>query len=369
MRVILIRSNLKDAISAVEKLTGENLNLPILKNILFEAQENKIKLTATNLEAAITYSIPGKVIEEGKISVPANIISGIVNNIQTERLNLEKKGNKLEVKTDTYEASIQGASAEEFPITPKIKDRSNYIEIKGGVLKDCLSRVMVASQFSDLRPELNSVFVNFLMDSIKFVTTDSFRLAEKTISDDQFNTNHKNTFSLLLPLKTAQDLLRVIKEGDVFKIYNDENQILFKTDQIEILSRLIDGSFPEYEAIIPKKFSTEITVGRQEFLSALKLAGVLGSKSSEVRLVAKENKKILEINSSDQAIGENKYLLSAKLQGKTEETIFNWRYITDALKALTSEEIFFGINGESEPAEIKAVGDSSYLYILKPITA
>src|SRR3989344_8421771 len=181
MKVIVIRSNLKNSISVVEKSTGDNLNLPILKNVLIEALDNKIKLTTTNLEVAILSVTPGKIIEDGKITVPAGIFSNIIGTLQTERLNLEKKGNKLEIKTDTYEAAIQGLPADDFPITPKIKDQSQYIEIKGATLKGAIEQVLVAAQFSDLRPELNSVFFNFLPEGIKLVATDSFRLAEKTI--------------------------------------------------------------------------------------------------------------------------------------------------------------------------------------------
>ncbi|MDO8536838.1 MAG: DNA polymerase III subunit beta, partial [bacterium] len=288
MKFIVIRSNLKDGISAVQEASGENLNLPILKNGLFEAEGNKIKITATNLEIAITANVLGKVIEGGKFTAPIGLLASLISNIQSDRLNIEEKKGKVEVKTDNYEATIQGMPAADFPITPKVKDQSEGIEVKGGLLKEALSQALTAAQFSDLRPELNSVLFGFSVDSLKLVATDSFRLAEKTIGSGQLVTGRKTAFEIMVPLKTAEALLRVLRDEDAVKIYHDQTQVLFKTEQAELLSRLVEGKFPDYGAIIPQKFDTEIIFNRQELMGALKLAGIFGSKSSEVKLKVPE---------------------------------------------------------------------------------
>ncbi|MDP2598702.1 MAG: DNA polymerase III subunit beta [Candidatus Liptonbacteria bacterium] len=367
MKFIVIRSNLRDCLSTVERATGDNLNLPILKNILFETEDNKIKVTATNLEIAITAYVPGKVIEQGKFTVPAGVMTNLLSNLQSERLNIEEKKGKLEIKTDNYEAAIQGLAAADFPLTPKIKNQNEWIEIKGGILKDALAQVLVATQFSDMRPELNTVLFKFSINDLKLVATDSFRLAERTVTAGELAANGKKEFEMLVPLKTAQELPRVLRDDEAVKIYHDENQVLFKASQTELLSRLVEGSFPDYKAIIPAKFAAELICNRQELMNALKLAAVFGSKTNEVKLKMKENKKVVELASADQTLGENNYMLPVKTQGKFEDIIFNWRYLADSLKALKSEEVFLGTNGENQPAEIKAPGDASYLYILKPI--
>ncbi len=365
MKFIVIRNNLKDAISIIERISG--VSLPILKNTLIHTQENKIKLTSTDLEIAITYFINGKVIEDGKFTVPINTFSNVVNNIQNERLNIEKINNQLEIKTDNYQAKIQGFSAEEFPLTPKIKNQSESIEIKSDIFKNTLNQILVATQFSELRPELNSVLLDFSLSNLKIVGTDSFRLSEKTINKDKFNTDHKKTFKFLIPLKTTQELAKILRNDQILKIYHDDSQVLFKTEQLEFLSRLIEGSFPDYTAIIPKKFDTEIIVPRHEFINALKLVGIFSGKNNEVKLKIKDNSKVLELVSSDQLLGENNYLLTAKVNGKPREAIFNWRYINDVLGVLDSEDIFLGINNDDDPALIKPTGDGSYIYVLKPI--
>lgn len=367
MKFIVVKDNIKNGLSIISKAGGVNIDLPIIKNALIDTQENKIKLTSTDLEIAITYFVNGKVIENGKFTVPINTLLSVVGNIQSERLNIEKNGNQLEIKTDNYEAKIQGSPADEFPITPKIKNQDNFIEIKSDILRNSLNQVLIASQFSELRPELNSILFDFSLSSLKIVGTDSFRLAEKTISDGQFTTNHKKVFKLLIPLKTAQELVRILKNDQILRIYHDDSQILFKTEQLELLSRLVEGNFPDYGAIIPKDFDAEIIINKKDFINSLKLICIFSGKSNEVKLKVKNNNKVLEMVSSDQSLGENSYLLTAKIDGKPREVIFNWRYINDVLSVLDSDDVFLGINGDDEPAEIKSPGDGSYIYVLKPI--
>lgn len=214
MKFIVIKTNLKDGLAVTERGAGDNLNLPILKNVLFEVENNKIRLTTTNLEIAISCNISGKIIENGKFTVPISVIYNLINNIQSERLNIEKRGNKLEIKTDNYNASVHGLAADDFPITPKIKNNEEYIEIKTEIFREALNQVLVASQFSDLRPELNSVLFEFSVNNIKLAATDSFRLAEKTINSSEFTANSKENFRVLIPLKTTQELIRILNNNE-----------------------------------------------------------------------------------------------------------------------------------------------------------
>ncbi len=367
MKFVAIRSNIKEAVSVVERATGENLNLPILKNIFIETGNEGITFTTTNLELATTCFVSGKVIENGKVTVPLSLFSNLITNLQSDRLNFSKKGNTLEIKTDNYTATLQGLPAEEFPITPKIKGSEESIAIKSVLLKEAIQQTIVASQFSDLRPELNVILFDFSIDTLKLAATDGFRLAEKSIPKNFFTANNKESFRVLVPLKTAQEVLRMAKDDEVVKIFRDENQVLFKTERAELISRLSEGNFPDYTPIIPKKFATEVAVNREELLNAVRLAGVFGQKNSEVKIVVNPNQKTLEVSSADQALGENSYLLPAKIKGEPVEAFFNWRYLTDPIRAVKSEEIFVGFQEENNPALLRSTGDNSYFYILKPI--
>jgi DNA polymerase-3 subunit beta len=367
MKFVVIRSNIKEAIIAVQRATNENGNLPILKNILINTSENGIAVTATNLEIAITSFISGKVIEGGSITVPAQLISNLLNNLQSDRLNIESKETNIEIKTDNYNATLQGLSAEDFPITPKIQDIKHFFEIKGVFLKEAIQQTTIASQFSEIRPELSTILLDFSLENIKIAATDGFRLAEKTLAANLFTSHFSDPFHILIPLKTSQEIVRIINNDDTVKIYRDENQILFKTEKIELISRLNEGAFPDYSTLIPKSFVTEIVVNRDELLNAVKLAGVFSQKNNELRIIVHANKKSIEIASADQAVGENNYILPAKIKGDAVDVSFNVKYLSDVLRSIAGDEIFIGLQEETNPALIKSVSDSSYFYILKPI--
>lgn len=366
MKLAVIKSHLKDGLSIVERVSSESSTLPILKNVLIEAQEGGIHLTATNLEMAATSRVAGKVLEKGKITIPIRILADLINNLQSERLNLEVRENILEVKTDNYHATIQGMSADDFPIIPKINNKTEQIEVRGDVLTEGLNQIISSAQTSELRPELSSVLFDFTMDNIKLVTTDSFRLSEKTIPSNQFTTNFGENFRIIIPLKTAQEIVRIVGDKDEVIIQKDPNQILFTSDTFSLISRLVEGNYPDYTAILPKTFETEIRINRQELMNSIKLAGVFSSKVNEVKIKIGEDKKTIEIFSLDQT-GENNCTLSAKVNGKPKEIGYNWKYLLDGLRALKTEEVFWGINEENKPSLIRSPQEGSYFYVVMPI--
>jgi len=367
MKVVMVKNNIKEGMIVVEKSISDTSHLPILKNVLIEAVNGKIKFTTTNLEVGVVCITSGKVIEDGKVSVPAQIFSNLINNLQTERINLDTKNNNLIIKTDNYEALIQGLPIEEFPIIPKVGKEKGVINCKGEIFKEALYQILTTSQFSDLRPELNSVLLDLDLERIKLVTTDSFRLSEKTIPHNNFTTTLTNPIKILLPLKTSYELLRILVDNEDLEINIDNSQILFKTEKWEFISRLIEGNFPEYTSIIPTKFNSDVVLNKQEFINSLKLVSVFSSRVSEIKIKTLENKKALEIVSAEQGLGENIYILPAKVQGSIRDIGFNWRYLLDGLKAIKTSDVFIGFNEDNKPALLKSPTDSSYLYVLMPV--
>jgi DNA polymerase-3 subunit beta len=367
MNLILIKDKLRDGLQAVYRASDNHQNLPILKNVLIASGDNQIKLSATNLEIAVSYKVAGKVLEPGSITVPVETLLNLINNLQSERLSLETKSSILEIKTDNYQAKIQGLPPEDFPLIPQISNIEESISLDGGVLKEALTQVSIATQFSELRPELNSVAMTFNLESLVFAATDSFRLAEKTLQNHEFKTSLSRDVFCLIPLKSVQELLRVLKDGEEVTIHLDQNQILFKAEQFEFISRLLQGSFPDYKKVIPEKYGAEAVLKKEELAGALKLTGILSPKISEVKIKFLENKKAMEIFSVEESVGENSYVLSAKISGKTGEVGFNWRYLLDGLKAIPREEVLFGVNDDNHPSILKSAADPSYFYILMPI--
>jgi len=368
MKLIVLKSNLREGLNIIGKINPDNPSLPILKNFLLETIDNQIKISVTNLELAIIYYVSGKIIENGGLTIPLGIFSSIINNIQSERIELETEKDNLIIKTENYEAKLQGIKKDEFPILPKIEDDKGFIEIQNSILKNSLSLVVSAAQISNTRPVLNSVLLDFQTSFIKFAATDSFRLAEQTINESFFKTNIEKNTKIVIPLKTIQELARAIQdeEGDV-KMCFDNNLIIFKNDKYEIISRLINEEFPNYDPIIPKTINTEITINKNQFINALKLTGVFSDRLHEIKLTISKELKNIEISSSSSFLGENKYLIPAKIKGDPVEVVFNWRFIADGIKNLESENINIGLTGDRTPAVIKPSDDPNYFYIVMPI--
>ena len=204
MKLIILRDNLKSGLDAVGRAVGQNLNLPILGNILISAEGNQIRLAATNLELAITKNISGKVVEEGSIIAPHQTLTSIVNNSSSERINFEttKRGNVV-VKGDSFEANLQLANQNDFPVIPQVNSKEEAVSVDSAVLRDALGGVIIAAEDSDLRPEISGVLFLGELNVLKLVATDSFRLAEAKISGQQFKNNLGGGFKFTVPLKTS----------------------------------------------------------------------------------------------------------------------------------------------------------------------
>ncbi len=352
----------------VEKAVSDNSNLPILKNVLIKTFNNRIKIAATNLNLAITKLTSGKIIDEGGITVPFSTFYSLVNNSDNERITIENEGNNLIFKTDNYSAKIQGVNQEEFPIIPKIENSDNFIEVENSFLRDSIYKVLNAAQISEIRPEISGVLFDFQITQIKLVATDAFRLAQKVINNNQFTTNFNQGFKVTIPLKTISEVIKIFPENQPVRIFVDSSQILFKNEDTELISRLIDGEYPDYEQIIPKSVDSELVINKDQLINAIKLASNFSGKTNDIRVKINESKKVLEVYSADQYLGENNYLIPVKLKGKGfEEIAFNWRYFLDGLKVVDNENLVFGVNDINKPSVIKASEDQSYFYILMPI--
>ncbi|PIR87861.1 MAG: DNA polymerase III subunit beta [Candidatus Harrisonbacteria bacterium CG10_big_fil_rev_8_21_14_0_10_45_28] len=369
MKLIILRTKLRDALSALERAVSDNNNLPILKNVHLSA-EKQLVLTATNLEIGIIYSAAGKVNEKGKLTVPFSALRSIVSNSESERITLTGKDNNLEVQTDNYDAKIQGVSAEEFPIIPKIENSEHFFEIEADELARAFGQVVGATQQSELKPELNSVLLSFEGGQLKFVATDGFRLAEKTLLSNAFKTNFTSGIKAIVPIKTVGEVMRIFNGLGLVKIQLDPHQILFSAEGVEMISRLIDGQYPDYGQIMPKETKTEVTIDRKEFLAGIKLVGGFSGKTNDLLIETGEDGASLKMYAADQYLGENSYLVPIKkYKGKgKEEVSFNWHYLADGIKPMESERLCIALTGEQKPAIFKPENDDSLIYIVMPIS-
>jgi len=369
MKLIVLKNNLVDALNAIEGSVGNNINLPILKNILFSVENNKIILTSTNLETAVKYNLSGKIVEGGSLTVPFGVFNNIAKNINSERVTLESQdNNSLLITTDNYEASVRVQDAKDFPIIPTIQNKDNLIKTNTSSIKEILSRAIIAAQYSDVRPEISGVLLRLNEGKINFVATDSFRLVEISLKAQEFETNLKD-ISIIIPLRTANELLRIlsIKDGGEIKIFVDPNQVLFQTETESLISRLIDGTFPDYQTVIPKTTKSEAAIARDELINAVKVTKVFAGRANDVTLRVGDNKKFIEVTAADSAIGENRYKIPIRLKGEKFSLSFNWRYLADGLKIWNGEEITLGVNDPDRPVIIKSPSEPEMLYVVMPI--
>lgn len=371
MKVEILKENLKNGLNIVEKIVGKNLSLPILDNVLISTEDNFLSLSSTDLETAIKLWILTKIVKKGKVVVPAKFLSSLVSLLPNEKITLEEKKQGLYVECKSFKNQVQGFNPEEFPLIPEFKDLEN-IEIDNSKLCQGLAQIVDVASPSQSRPEISGIYFVFSKNLIKIVATDSFRLAEKTIS---LESPVKRDISFILPQKPAREIINILdgKEGKI-KIYFSPNQTLFEFPmkeashpQVQIVSRLIEGEYPNYEEIIPKKFKTHIVVKRDEFLNQIKAASLFSGKINEVKIKINIEEKEIQISAQDPDIGESQSNISAKIEGEPIEVSFNHKFLIDGLLNIKSSEVIFDMSKEEGPCVLKPVGDASYIYVVMPI--
>lgn len=363
MKITCLQEKLKNALSLVERAIGKNVNLPILSNILLETKKGRLKIAATNLEIGIETWITSKVEKKGKVTVPAQAFLQFISSLPQDRVGLEVKKQNLRVESNNFKATLNSLDPKEFPIIPKVEAKPLF-KIKSDSLTQGLTQVQPACSFSDTRPEISGVYFCKEQDKeIRMVATDSFRLAQKNIKT---KINKKQDLNLIIPIKTVQELIRVVGtgKGDV-GCRVKENQIEFKFNNTRIISRLIEGDFPEYKKIIPSKFVSKVVVKKEELEDAIKRASFFSSKINDVRIKIKGSK--VAISSRSQKVGENVSVLDAEVDGEKLMSVFNYNFLLDGLRSITTKKVIFRFSGAEDPVLIKPVGDTSYLYLVMPI--
>ncbi len=373
MKLLILNNNLKQGVNITSRLTQKSINLPILNNILLQTEKNFLKISSTNLEIGIRYWILAKIEKQGQIAVPGRILSGLVDSLFDEKISLESKANTLLIQGENFQSKILGQNPEDYPIIPELKE--NFVEIDNSIFIHGLSQVADVAAITEIRPELSGIYLSFNEKRILMAASDSFRLAEKKIFFSQ-EIKLKKEQTIILPSKTAKELINILSEKQgKLKIYFSSNQIMFEIEmpketahpQLQITSRLIGDSYPEYQEIIPQQFKTEITLNKGEFLDRIKTASLFAGKINEARLTVIPKKGLIEIFSQSSELGENQSTLSGKIKGEPIKASFNYRFLADGLSKIKTSEVVFQLSGEEGPALLKPFGDESYFYIVMPI--
>ena len=363
MKIECSVEKIRNAISQTERVTGKNLTLPVLNSILLITSNKHLKLRATNLSLGVEIEVPAKVEKEGTVAVSGAVLNAMFSNFsQNENVQLEDKDGNLLVKTSKSQITLKGQPHEDFPTIPAVSGA--IFEIDSKKLTEGIKSVYYSSSVSDIKPEISSVYIYTDGDNLVFVSTDSFRLAEKKIKVKGL----EDISGIIIPFKNVVEILRIFGEtqGSV-KVCFNKNQISFSSDNIYLTSRVIDGIFPDYRQIIPKESSTEIVVLKQDLLNALKLSNVFSDKFNQVNLRAEPKQKVFELSSINNDVGENKTRLDAVLKGEGIELGFNYKYFLDCFQSITTDSVAIKMSGSGRPMVVSPVSDPSFTYLIMPM--
>ena len=370
MKIECLREYLLRAVSNAERVTGKKLPLPVLSKVLIEATEKDLYIRSTNLDLGFELKIPCKVYKSGRVSVSGSVIENYLANLPSQTtVSLEKTNNNLLVSSTTSTALIACENAEEFPVLPKFgKEKVGNITIDSSSFLSGLRSVFYAAATSDIKPELGSVFVRTEEGEVIFAATDSFRLAEKKVQAKKVVGEGDNQMNILIPLKNILEINRILSEVEgQISICFSKNQVSLETSNIYITSRLVEGNFPAYNHLIPKSFTTQVVVLREDLFEATRLVNVFSDRFHQIGLKIIPEDQLFELFSRNQEVGEGTVKVDATIEGENIDTLLNSRYLIDCLTSINKDSVTIGLNGRSKAILIRAVGDRSFNYLVMPL--
>lgn len=381
MKLTVLQENLIQAINVVSRATDNHGQLAVLGNILLKTEAGRLKLSATNLETGINIWVGAKIIKEGQITVPARIFSELINLMPKDQINLEVKEEKVKVSCQKQQSTVLGMNAVDFPEVPSLKNSQDLgfqTSFSAQDLKKIITRLAFAAAQDESRPALTGVLLKRNSDQWTWVTTDGYRLSlieskqSSKVSGnktDKVGTESKKNQQWLIPARTLTELERLISDSDAdikMAIAKDGNQVIYQLDDIEIVSKLIEGKFPDYEKVIPTGHKNQLKLDRQELVNAVKAAVIFARDAANiVQLDLKKTK--IEVSAQAPELGENKTELEVKLTGEPGKIAFNGRYLLEFLNAVTAEQVEFNYSGELNPGLFQEAGFKDFTHVIMPV--
>jgi len=366
MKLFCSQKDLDYALNIVNKAISTNNTLPVLNNILIKAEGKKLYFSSTNLEIAISCSIDADVRGEGAITVPAKLITNYVSLLTDEKVELSvTEGANLAVNSSTSHTKIKCISADEFPLIPKV-EKGQEFSIGSDDFFQAITETVFAASLNTTRPVLSGIFIKFVGDELRVAATDSYRLAEKTVKVAKAP---KEEFSCIVPAKTMMELGKILSKSEAknVKVNVSKNQILFVVDGVDLISRLIEGKFPDYEKIIPKDDKTKFTVSVEDLSLVLKRVSLFARENNNSIKLSVTNDGKLTVSSEETKVGEEKADVIVKVDGENNKISLNAQYLLDVLTYIGEDKVLFLMNDKASPACIKPVEDGGYVYIIMPL--
>jgi DNA polymerase III subunit beta len=366
---------LQRTLAQVSRAVATKTTYPVLSNVLIDADGDMLKLAATNQEIGITSVIPAQVVEPGRVTVDARLLSEFVNTLPPEpvRLSMEPGRLTLRVKGVGADAEINGIDAEEFPVLPQVDAGAYTARVDPQVLREMISQVEFAAASDDSRPVLAGVLVRLEDDRITMAAADGFRLA---VRDAELTSPVPDRLDIIVPARALRELARIVGErSDPIELTITPNraQLVVHSGETEFYSRLIDGTFPDFRQIVPREFATRLEVGRDDFLAAVRRAGFFARDNNDVvRLSAKAAADELapgnlEVSATAAERGSSQSHVPAAISGPEGEIAFNSRYLIDMLSILRTGRVMIGMNGANQAGVVRPLESENYTYVIMPM--
>lgn len=364
MKFTILQSNFQKALNQVNRVVGVRTTLPVLSNVLISAEKGKIKLSATDLEVAITTQTSGKIEEEGTLTIPARLLTDFIANNNDESVEFNTTDNKLHLKSAHYSANINGVSSEEFPSIPTLS-KEIFCSLPRTDFVEGLKKVLISPANDETRPVLAGIYFHFNENILTLAATDSYRLSEKKITLDSPVAD--KTF--IVPARTMIEVSRLaggVENIDKINIFFAENQISFVLGETQIVSRLIEGSFPPYSQIIPATSKIKVEVSLKELVSAVKMSALF-AKNAANNIKIKTGENALSISSAMSEAGDAVSQIEAKVTGGEVEIAFNSKYLIDVLQIISDDKVTLEFNDSASAGVIRSAGDANFVYIAMPL--
>ncbi len=368
MKLSVMQENLARGLQVVSRAVSTRNTLPVLANVLLKTEDAGLKLTATNLEIGITYWVPAKIDTDGATTVPARLLTDVVNSLPAgDKVDLELQGvATLRIRTPRFETHIKGIDADDFPAIPIAGERPTT-RVPQKELKQALEETAFAAASDEARPILTGVLARFEGDRLTLAAADNYRIAVKTIS----LLDPVEDVSIVIPARSLNELSRILSEtSDPVDIVLSapRNQILFHLEGVDLVSRLIDGQFPPYQNVLPKSHSTRAVLEREDLLKAVRLAALIASSSANiVKLqVGVDGEPGLMVTANAE-VGDNEGRVEAAVEGDGTTIAFNARYLLDVLQNVDADQFALELNGPLSPGVFKPVGDDQYVHVVMPV--
>jgi len=373
MKVSCTQENLAKGLSIVSRAVATRSTLPVLSNILLSTDQARLKLSATNLEIGINCWIGAKVEQEGATTVPARLLSEFVNSLPPERVDLEliTRTQTLNLKCGRFEANIKGIDAQEFPLI-LIPEENDRVRIKPDLLRQMIDQVAFAAATDESRPVLTGVLADVASDRLTFAAADGYRLSVSSIALEE---GPQQPISVIIPARALQELRRISGEEEnaiEMLVAPNRSQVFFHMSDVDLVSQLVQGTFPDYRQIIPKSSNTKVTLATEDFLKAARVALIFARDAANVvRLQiipgagTTTGRMIVAATSAEH--GDNISELDATVEGAALEISFNARYLIDALSVIETAQTTLELRDVNSPGVLRPVGGSDFVHVVMPM--